>query len=79
MSLAREEFMTEAEAARYLGGLPEHVREFASEGALRCVLVQADRWPELKYYRAEVFALKQSLVKEASEAGTAEWPELIGD
>jgi hypothetical protein len=79
MSLAQDEFMTEGEVARYLGVLPERVRELASQGALRCVLVQVERWPELMYHRAEVFALKESLVDEGGKAGIEDWPEVIGE
>ena len=78
-AVSTEELMTQREAARYVGILPERTRELAAQQMLQGVLVQGPNGSEMMYYTSEVLRLKERLRGPAPQAATDAWPDVIDE
>jgi hypothetical protein len=69
--------MDEQDAARYLGITPERLRELATQGEIRVVVVRTLDEIEAMYFRGEVLRLKEQLRGQGAKSETEEWPDMI--
>ncbi len=79
MSAGQEELMDEDDAALYLNISPERLRELATEGEIRVVVVRTPEDVEPMYLRGDVLRLKEKLRSQESQPETEEWPEMINE
>ncbi len=79
MSAAQEELVNEDDAARYLDISPARLRELATEGEIRVVVIRTPDDVEPMYLRGEVLRLKEKLRSQESQPEADEWPEMIDE
>ena len=75
--MSTEELMTAAEAARYLGRLPERGREVAAQQLRPGLLVHGPNGSQVLYDSSAVLRLKERLRGPEPMAATDDWPEVI--